>query len=247
MRNYLLFSICLEAVFLYAMRYSQNTFWRRFAWGVAGGFSTGFQNFVKDAITIFQLTPIVDWVRPWRLPWILYVLLLSAGVTAGGGLAILAACMKRYDVTYASGTFAGSLTLCATIMSALHYHTFDHLTNAVLYVMGVGILIAGVGLLMYHSHHHGEDHNESSSNDKDASSKCPTASSNSTSTTTISDEEASHLLLPEGNKATKSINHNNEGHGDIELHSRSRAQCRGQQLTRRISGSPSRKVNGLVV
>ena len=127
------------------------------AWGVAGGFITGFWNFIKDAITIVQLSPSL-----WSLPWYFFGFLAAAFVTAGAGMMIMAECMKRYDATYTSGTYAGSLTLAASVVSAMHYRTFDHLSGVslVLYPLGLGILMVGVGLLMqdmqisdHHKHH----------------------------------------------------------------------------------------------
>ena len=129
------------------MYYSHNKYWTRVAWGVAGGFVTGFWNFIKDAITLVQLSPSL-----WNLPWYFFGLCATALVTAGAGMMIMAECMKRYDATYTSGTYAGSLTLAASVVSAMHYRTFDNLSGVslVLYPLGLGILMMGVGLLIMH-------------------------------------------------------------------------------------------------
>ena len=63
---------------------------------------------------------------------------------------IMAECMKRYDATYTAGTYAGSLTLAASVVSAMHYHTFSNLgpESIILYPLGLVTLMVGVGLLM---------------------------------------------------------------------------------------------------
>lgn len=144
--RFLLASLVLECLLVYTMYNSTNKYWTRIAWGVAGGFVTGFWNFIKDAITIVQLSSSTG-STPFSF---LGFLLVSAFVTAGTGMMILSECMKRYDATYTSGTYAGSLTLCASVVSALHYHTFSNLEgiHRILYPVGLGILMLGVGLLM---------------------------------------------------------------------------------------------------
>jgi len=129
---------------------STNKYWVRIAWGVSGGFITGFWNFIKDAITIVQMTD------AWgSLPWCFFGLLATALATAGAGMMIMSECMKRYDATYTSGTYAGGLTLAASVVSAMHYHTFSHLggVSRVLYPVGLCILMMGVGLLMSDQSH----------------------------------------------------------------------------------------------
>jgi hypothetical protein len=62
--------------------------------------------------------------------------------------------MKRYDVTYSAAMFVGSFVLSASIMSVIHYDTFDHLRSAASYVMyptGLVILIGGVYMLVQES------------------------------------------------------------------------------------------------
>lgn len=113
----------------------------RFSWGVAGGSITGLQNFLKDALTIHTMKP---------LPSIFYLFAICAALTSFGGLLLLTACMKRYDATYSSSMFVGSFVLSASFMSAVRYHTFQHLDsvwNYVLYPTGLLILLFGIYML----------------------------------------------------------------------------------------------------
>lgn len=145
-------SVVLGSILAYWMYFAQSNILRRFAWGVSGGFVTGYQNFIKDSITIVTVS---GDVRPWKLPWYFFILMALNGLTVYGGLFILSACMKRYDATYSSGSFAGGMMLSASIMSAVHYDTFSHLdpglSNHVLYPTGLVIVMFGVGLLINHS------------------------------------------------------------------------------------------------
>jgi drug/metabolite transporter (DMT)-like permease len=123
---------------------SGESFARRFAWGVSGGSITGLQNFLKDSLTIFKSGE--------PMPWFLPLLMLSAVASAFGGLLLLTACMKRYDATYSSAMFVGSFVVSASIMSAIHYETFDNLEtvwNYILYPVGITILMAGVWILVH--------------------------------------------------------------------------------------------------
>jgi hypothetical protein len=69
------------------------------------------------------------------------------------GLLLLTACMKRYDVTYTSSMFVGSFVMSASIMSCIHYDTFQHLhgqtINFIMYPMGLVVLLSGVYVLIW--------------------------------------------------------------------------------------------------
>eukprot|EP00543_Licmophora_paradoxa_P016990 CAMPEP_0202477828 /NCGR_PEP_ID=MMETSP1360-20130828/94145_1 /ASSEMBLY_ACC=CAM_ASM_000848 /TAXON_ID=515479 /ORGANISM="Licmophora paradoxa, Strain CCMP2313" /LENGTH=129 /DNA_ID=CAMNT_0049105085 /DNA_START=758 /DNA_END=1147 /DNA_ORIENTATION=- len=72
-------------------------------------------------------------------------------VTAFGGLLFLTSCMKRYDATYSSAMFVGSFVFSASIMSVVHYKTFENLEsiwNYILYPAGLAVLTVGVGILV---------------------------------------------------------------------------------------------------
>ena len=59
--------------------------------------------------------------------------------------------MKRYDATFSAAMFVGSFVLSASLMSAVHYQTFQHLSgfwNWVFYPLGLFILMIGVNLLV---------------------------------------------------------------------------------------------------
>jgi hypothetical protein len=135
---------------------------RRFAWGVAGGTLTGLQNFLKDALTLAKSAPRHDGAqgsssqRGGGSPHagLLALFIVLAVLAAFGGLVLLTACMKRYDVTYSAAMFVGSFVLSASVMSAIHYDTFGHLRSAASYVMyptGLVILIGGVYMLVQES------------------------------------------------------------------------------------------------
>jgi cytochrome c biogenesis protein CcdA len=59
--------------------------------------------------------------------------------------------MKRYDATFSSAMFVGSFVISASIMSAVHYDTFQNLEsiwNWIMYLLGLMILMAGVKMLV---------------------------------------------------------------------------------------------------
>ena len=125
----------------------------RFAFGVLGGSLTGFQNFLKDSLTIIKAVHSDDGDPTY--PWVLYLLLLCAAGSSFVGLLFLTACMKRYDATFSSAMFVGSFVISASIMSAVHYQTFQHLqgiVNWILYPTGILILMIGLGILVNVTH-----------------------------------------------------------------------------------------------
>lgn len=135
--------------------YSPSDACRRFAWGVSGGSVTGFQNFLKDALTVFKASAQnksnVDTTPQQPRPYGLLALLVGlSAATAFGGLLLLTSCMKRYDATYSSAMFVGSFVIMASVMSVVHYDTLNHLDgviNLVLYPIGLCILMLGVYIL----------------------------------------------------------------------------------------------------
>jgi drug/metabolite transporter (DMT)-like permease len=145
------------------IRCSNVPVWRRFAWGVMGGSVTGMQNFIKDALAVVHgldfgnttttTTSII--IKEFtvhsllEIPWSLYGLLLMAAIMPMAGLGLLMACMKRYDATYSASMFMGSLVISASVMSAVHYHTFDHLSTlqSVLYPLGLMTMLSGTAIL----------------------------------------------------------------------------------------------------
>jgi drug/metabolite transporter (DMT)-like permease len=140
------FGMALLASWIMSSSTKQSPVLRKCAWGVSGGIVTGFQNFLKDTLTILKASQ----GRP--LPQCVYYALIPCAVlTALGGLLLLTACMKRYDAAYSSTMFVGSFVVSASVMSAIHYHTFDHLpsrTSYIMYPMGLIILMTGVGILV---------------------------------------------------------------------------------------------------
>jgi hypothetical protein len=128
---------------------SKSAALRRFAWGVSGGCLTGFQNFLKDSLTIVTATnSSIDATMPWGL---LGFFVFMAVLTSFLGLLLLTACMKRYDATYSAAMFVGSFVVSASIMSAVHYDTFGHLEgtiNWICYPAGLAILMSGVYMLI---------------------------------------------------------------------------------------------------
>jgi uncharacterized membrane protein len=126
---------------------------QRFAWGVVGGSITGFQNFLKDSLTILKSSKInnEDGSNS-EFPYLLFIFMFGmAIISALSGLIILTLCMKRYDVTYSASMFVGSFCISASIMSAIHYDTFSHLNDTINYIgypIGLIILLYGVYMLL---------------------------------------------------------------------------------------------------
>lgn len=149
-------------VMTYWINYSKSYLLRRFAWGCSGGAITGAQNFLKDSLTIVKAVAVDD--QQQHLPWIFYVLFLSAASTAFIGLLILTACMKRYDTTYSAASFVGSFVVSASIMAAVHFDTFaglEGILNYVLYPLGIAVLMIGVYILVRESNESYEEEDES--------------------------------------------------------------------------------------
>lgn len=136
---------------------------RRFSWGTAGGSLAGLLNFVKDLLIIRQAIKDntnddqdTDDVDTLSLPSFLgsfrIFLTIMAFSCALGGFYLLVRCMKRYDAPYSATMFVGSYVLSASIMSFIHYDTFQHLNGNVygyiFYPAGLLILLSGVFLLM---------------------------------------------------------------------------------------------------
>lgn len=120
---------------------------RKLAWGSLGGSITGFQNFLKDGLTILGIAKEEgNGIPPGFFPFFFLAIF-----TSFAGLLFLAACMKRFDATYSSAMFVVSFVLSASFMSAIHYNTFQHLDNVgdlFLYPMGLMILFYGATILI---------------------------------------------------------------------------------------------------
>ena len=59
--------------------------------------------------------------------------------------------MKRYDATYSAAMFIVSFVISASLMSSIHYHTFEHLEGVINYIMypfGLGTLFLGAFILI---------------------------------------------------------------------------------------------------
>ncbi|GKY98250.1 hypothetical protein MPSEU_000782700 [Mayamaea pseudoterrestris] len=129
-----------------------NRAMKRFAWGVAGGSISGQQNFLKDALIVLKATRHhhSDSFHH-HLPWWVFLLVALSITSAFSGLLLLTACMKRYDVTFSSAMFVGSFIVSTSLMSVVHYDTFQNLhsvTSCVLYPIGFLVLMSGVGMLV---------------------------------------------------------------------------------------------------
>lgn len=121
---------------------SSTSLLRKLSWGSIGGTVTGFQNFLKDALTISSTKPL----HP-----IFYLFASLAMLTAFVGLLFLASCMKRFDATYSAAMFVVSFIMSATIMAAVHYHTFhdlEGLQGYIMYPLGLIILLIGASMLV---------------------------------------------------------------------------------------------------
>lgn len=133
---------------------------RRFAWGVSGGSVTGLQNFLKDSLTIIKAVK-ADGSEASSddgfgndepsYPWYLFMTIFLGIATSFGGLLCLSACMKRYDATFSAAMFVGSFVISASLMSAVHYNTFQNLQGIwswVMYPIGLCTLMLGVIILV---------------------------------------------------------------------------------------------------
>ena len=151
-------AMCLWMIFLlYYMctsaKANTSPTFQRFAWGVAGGSITGFQNFLKDALTILKASPMHhEDGSNQAFPYLLFLFMFGMAIAVAlSGLIILTLCMKRYDVTYSASMFVGSFCISASIMSAIHYYTFSHLNGVINYIgypSGLVILLYGVYMLL---------------------------------------------------------------------------------------------------
>jgi len=156
----------------YWINKSKSCVLQKFAWGCSSGAITGVQNFLKDSLTIVKAVGVDP---QQQLPWIFYLLFLSAAGAAFIGLLILTACMKRYDATYCAASFVGSFVVSASIMAAVHYDTFaklEGILNYVMYPMGIVVLMIGVYLLVggsSESYEEGEPVDQSRQHDTDSS------------------------------------------------------------------------------
>lgn len=106
---------------------------------------TGFQNFLKDSLSIIKACE----ANNQALPWYFYICASFAALTAFSGLLILTRCMKIYDATFSASMFVGSFIISASIMADIHYHTFENLTGVINYIMyptGLGVLLIGLYL-----------------------------------------------------------------------------------------------------
>jgi hypothetical protein len=120
---------------------------RSFLFLFSGGSVTGFaQCFIKDSLVVAKTPDLLH-----NLPFYLPLFVLMAAASTFGGLLLLTATMKRYDCTYSAAMFVGSFVISTSIMSAAHYHTFEHLNalvDIVMYPLGLVILMVGLAILV---------------------------------------------------------------------------------------------------
>lgn len=136
-------------VLLVGLINSSHSSEQRFAWGVIGGSVAGIQPFIKDALAVVSGLQ-QDKVPLEQYPSGLFVLLILAGILPLIGLVLLMQCMRRFDASYSGSMFVGSMIVSVSVMSAVRYHTFEHLdgfSDAVLYVLGLCILTSGCVVL----------------------------------------------------------------------------------------------------
>ena len=129
-------------------KFPKTSLTRKLAWGAIGGSITGFQNFLKDSLTIYD---VMKENGDSSLPAIFFLFMGLAMLTSFMGLLCLAACMKRFDATYSSSMFVVSFVISASLMSAVHYQTFQHLGSIdddILYPMGLLVLLWGAAILI---------------------------------------------------------------------------------------------------
>jgi hypothetical protein len=143
---YMMGTVAWVFLLVWWIRNAKSTTLQRLGWGCAGGSMTGMQNFLKDFLTILQVRKVHE-----SYPWYTIPFAILAILTAFGGLLFLTWCMKRFDVTYCAASFVGSFVINASIMSAVHYHTFQNLSgiiDSILYPFGLFVLLCGVWVLV---------------------------------------------------------------------------------------------------
>ena len=152
---------------LYWMYFKEhNSYLNRFAWGSCSGTLMGLQNFLKDILTIAKATERQEEQgeeSQYTLyyPWIFYLFIVVGGPLAFMGLVALSHCMKRYDATYSNASYVGSFVIVASIMSAIHYDTFQNLHSIRNYIMyPIGLIVLMVGVYILANNHNGEDSDE---------------------------------------------------------------------------------------
>eukprot|EP00573_Skeletonema_grethae_P012568 CAMPEP_0201706342 /NCGR_PEP_ID=MMETSP0578-20130828/48500_1 /ASSEMBLY_ACC=CAM_ASM_000663 /TAXON_ID=267565 /ORGANISM="Skeletonema grethea, Strain CCMP 1804" /LENGTH=380 /DNA_ID=CAMNT_0048194777 /DNA_START=35 /DNA_END=1177 /DNA_ORIENTATION=+ len=139
--------LIITVLHLIIKHYPKTSLLKKMAWGSVGGSITGFQNYLKDSLTMFKAAR----REAVPLPALFYLLFTLAITTGFVGLLCLSACMKRYDATYASAMFVVSFVITASSMSAVHYHTFADIGGEgaiVMYLFGLGVLIYGATILV---------------------------------------------------------------------------------------------------
>ena len=164
-----MFSV-ITILHLIIKRFPKTSLLKKMAWGSVGGAITGFQNYLKDSLTIFKASR----KDGDPLPPMFYLLFLMAITTGFAGLLCLSACMKRYDATYASAMFVVSFVITASLMSAVHYHTFADIggeRRIVMYLMGLAVLIYGAIILVRPKAANRSDKERSDSEDQMRDSK----------------------------------------------------------------------------
>eukprot|EP00546_Thalassionema_frauenfeldii_P019858 CAMPEP_0178895420 /NCGR_PEP_ID=MMETSP0786-20121207/578_1 /TAXON_ID=186022 /ORGANISM="Thalassionema frauenfeldii, Strain CCMP 1798" /LENGTH=365 /DNA_ID=CAMNT_0020565651 /DNA_START=173 /DNA_END=1270 /DNA_ORIENTATION=- len=121
--------------------------WCRSAWGAIGGSLTGgTSNFIKDAMALGSSNSISDYFTHYM---VLCGLLLGAGLFSLSSLIFSIQCMKRYDVAFSCASYTGAMMFSVSVMSAVHYNTFNHLGGWLSYVFyPIGILSTLSGCLI---------------------------------------------------------------------------------------------------
>jgi len=120
----------------------------RFSWGVIGGSLAGTSNFAKDAIALAGNGGLGSTTSSLYF----YGLLLGAGILSISSFILSVECMKRYDATYSSASYAGADVISVSVMAAVHYHTFHNLKgmeNLVLYPVGLLLTVFGCAILAF--------------------------------------------------------------------------------------------------
>ena len=142
----MVFMLSFIGVLLFIIRkFPTTSLFTKLAWGSLGGAIVGFQNFLKDTMTVFSAS------QGGPLPAIFYILFIMAIVIAITGIYCISASMKRYDATYASAMFVASVVIATSLMSAVHYNTFEEINGVgavVMYLLGLAVLIYGAAILV---------------------------------------------------------------------------------------------------
>lgn len=123
---------------------SKDFRWRRAAWGISCGTVLGWNAIVtKDTVTVLQSVKSLGF---WNWPPVLFQLGAVSILLFLVGILLLVFSMRWFDATSLASLIVGSVIFSTSVVSAVHYNTFAHLTrtDAVCYLVGLALVLTGL-------------------------------------------------------------------------------------------------------